>query len=134
MLQSNVRARTPACTSQRAAAFHRPLVTSSCSPEPMLQTAADKRAAIGFAAAAAIGFIAGRATLGDRRRRKLAAKQAAGAATGGTTAQGEVFLYNESYGMAALEVGGCGSGEKALVCIGGLTDGLLSLRYMPMMA
>jgi len=109
-------------------------VTSSCSPETMLQTAADKRAAIGFAAAAAIGFIAGRATLGDRRRRKLAAKQAAGAATGGTTAQGEVFLYNESYGMAALEVGGCGSGEKALVCIGGLTDGLLSLRYMPMMA
>jgi len=47
---------------------------------------------------------------------------------------GEVFLYDEMLGYAALEVGGPSQGSNALVCIGGLTDGLLSLRYMPSLA
>jgi len=56
-----------------------------------------------------------------------------------TKALGEVFLYDEGFGMAAFEFGiqagvteSCRS--RAVVCIGGLTDGLLSLRYLPMLA
>ena len=51
-----------------------------------------------------------------------------------TTTGGEVFLYDEDFGYAGFEVGGRGEGSKALVCIGGLTDGLLSLRYLPALA
>jgi len=51
-----------------------------------------------------------------------------------TAAQGELFLYNEDFGYAAFEVSGGGAGTRALVCIGGLTDGLLSLRYLPTLA
>lgn len=43
-------------------------------------------------------------------------------------------MYNDDWGYAAFEVAGGGTGSKAVVCIGGLTDGLLSLRYMPSLA
>ncbi|CAJ1361496.1 unnamed protein product [Effrenium voratum] len=52
----------------------------------------------------------------------------------GTNLAGELFLYDETYGYAAFEALERGNGCKALVCIGGLTDGLLSLRYMPPLA
>lgn len=52
----------------------------------------------------------------------------------GTRAQGELFLYDDSIGLAAFEVGGRGAGGSVLVCIPGLTDGLLSLRYLPALA
>lgn len=50
-----------------------------------------------------------------------------------TLATGDLFLYHK-YGLAAFEIGGRGCGERAVVCIPGLTDGLLSLRYMPDLA
>lgn len=51
-----------------------------------------------------------------------------------TVSAGELFLYDEQFGYAAFEAGGRLEGSKALVCIGGLTDGLLSLRYLPFLA
>lgn len=52
----------------------------------------------------------------------------------GTCASGEAFLYSK-YGLAAFEVGPQPKdSRKVLVCVPGLTDGLLSLRYMPMLA
>ncbi|CAE7604295.1 unnamed protein product [Symbiodinium sp. CCMP2456] len=53
-----------------------------------------------------------------------------------TACQGEVFLYDEMLGYAGFEArtGGVPEGSKAVVCIGGLTDGLLSLRYLPALA
>jgi len=51
-----------------------------------------------------------------------------------TVSAGELFLYDEQFGYAAFEAGGRLEGSKALVCIGGLTDGLLSLRYLPSLA
>uniref|UniRef100_A0A7S4SG09 Phosphoribulokinase/uridine kinase domain-containing protein n=1 Tax=Alexandrium monilatum TaxID=311494 RepID=A0A7S4SG09_9DINO len=51
-----------------------------------------------------------------------------------TRAQGELFLYNDDIGLAAFEVGGRGPGTRALVCIPGLTDGLMSMRYLPALA
>jgi len=52
-----------------------------------------------------------------------------------TVSAGELFLYDEQFGYAAFEAGFQRlEGSKALVCIGGLTDGLLSLRYLPSLA
>eukprot|EP00913_Durusdinium_trenchii_P024962 g23429.t1 len=51
-----------------------------------------------------------------------------------TASEGELFLYDENFGYAGFEAGGRGEGPKALVFIGGLTDGLLSLRYLPYLA
>ena len=50
-----------------------------------------------------------------------------------TASRGELFLYDEDLGYAAFEAG-CGTGSKAIVCMGSLTDGLLSLRYLPALA
>lgn len=47
--------------------------------------------------------------------------------------RGELFLYNVEAELAAFEFGITES-SKALVCIGGLTDGLLSIRYLPKLA
>lgn len=47
---------------------------------------------------------------------------------------GNVFLYDNQWGLAAFEAGGLGQGESALVCVPGLTDGLLSQRYFPALA
>jgi len=49
-----------------------------------------------------------------------------------TSAKGELFLYTDA-GLAAFEFGS-GEGHRAVVCIPGLTDGLLSLRYSPALA
>jgi len=54
-----------------------------------------------------------------------------------TACQGEVFLYDEMLGYAGFEARtgqNVPKGSKAVVCIGGLTDGLLSLRYLPALA
>lgn len=59
--------------------------------------------------------------------------EALAAASSGASARGELFLYNEELGYAAFECG-AGHGPRALVCLGGLTDGLLSLRYLPALA
>eukprot|EP00928_Gymnodinium_smaydae_P001543 TRINITY_DN10560_c0_g2_i1.p1 TRINITY_DN10560_c0_g2~~TRINITY_DN10560_c0_g2_i1.p1 ORF type:complete len:597 (+),score=71.28 TRINITY_DN10560_c0_g2_i1:182-1792(+) len=51
-----------------------------------------------------------------------------------TEASGSLFLYS-SFGLAAFEATGPkGPCPRALVCLGGLTDGLLSLRYLPRLA
>lgn len=51
-----------------------------------------------------------------------------------TSSAGELFLYDQNLGYAAFEAGDRLEGSKALVCVGGLTDGLLSLRYLPNLA
>ena len=54
-----------------------------------------------------------------------------------TACEGEVFLYDQMFGYAGFEAGAAHErceGSKAVVCIGGLTDGLLSLRYLPALA
>lgn len=48
-------------------------------------------------------------------------------------AQGELFVYNEASGLTAFEFGESSS-SRVLVCIAGLTDGLLSMRYLPRLA
>ena len=73
------------------------------------------------------------------RHSSLRHVSAALSATGGmeTACQGEVFLYDEMLGYAGFEARaaqGVLEGSKAVVCIGGLTDGLLSLRYLPALA
>eukprot|EP00435_Cladocopium_sp_Y103_P071879 s873_g38.t1 len=50
-----------------------------------------------------------------------------------TSSAGELFLYDHNLGYAAFEADRL-EGSKALVCVGGLTDGLLSLRYLPSLA
>ena len=54
-----------------------------------------------------------------------------------TACEGEVFLYDQMLGYAGFEARSGpvpAEGSKAVVCIGGLTDGLLSLRYLPPLA
>jgi len=48
-------------------------------------------------------------------------------------AWGELFLYNSELGLAAFNYG-TGSHSKAIVCLAGLADGLLSLPYLPALA
>lgn len=51
-----------------------------------------------------------------------------------TEASGDLFLYSP-WGLAAFEFGGrLHKSDQAFVCLGGLTDGLLSLRYLPALA
>lgn len=56
-----------------------------------------------------------------------------------TRAAGELFIYDDEVGYSAFEFGATSGdplagGHRALICVGGLTDGFLSLRYLPVLA
>lgn len=91
------------------------------------------RCAITPLVAAARHFVRRRSlTLLARAPRRFA--MAAVEASSATAAHGELFLYNEDWGMGAFEFGADRGSRRALVCVGGLTDGLLSMRYLPRLA
>ena len=90
----------------------------------------------GKSVALAVG-VASVARLNIIQRRFSTTMASAGRKAVETTCEGELFLYDQMLGYAGFEargVHGPSSSSKAVVCIGGLTDGLLSLRYFPALA